>query len=62
MGAISSVISKGQDLRSKHDFSMAEDSIFWVAGRQSEENFKTLLEMVRENQKYQANLHLDADK
>jgi hypothetical protein len=38
VGAISSVISKGQDLRSKHDFSMEEDSVFWVAGRQSEEN------------------------
>ena len=61
MGAIASIISKGQDLRSKHQFSMEHDSIFWVAGRQSEENFKILLEMVREYQKYHANLHLNAD-
>ena len=56
------MISKGQDLRSKHDFSMEEDSVFWVAGRQSEENVKILLEMVREYQKYQANLHLDENE
>jgi hypothetical protein len=33
VGCIASVISKGQDLRSKHKYSMENDSTFWVAGR-----------------------------
>lgn len=48
-GSIAALISKGQDLRSKHPYSMENDSVFWVAGRQSEENFKILIEMVRES-------------
>ena len=32
VGAIASLISRGQDLRSDHEFSAEEDSLFWVTG------------------------------
>ena len=51
-GAIASVISKGQDLRSSHEYSLDKDAHFYISGYQNEENFKILIEMAKEYHAY----------
>ena len=51
-GAIASVISKGQDLRSSHEYRLNKDAHFYISGYQNEENFKILIEMAKEYHAY----------